>query len=321
MKVYENYNLAPILWYKLGGTAKYLLEVATEEDVKEALQFLVEKNIEQVFILGTGSNLIFAKEYFNGAVIHFVDSDQTKPQRIGDTSVQVAAGTLLDDVIQFGFSHHLIGLEWAGGLPGTVGAAIRGNVGAFGGEIKDVVEKVTVVDTSSNNRTMKQLHNEELRFAYRTSLVKQQESLIVLSAVFALKKATDEELEKAKKAYVSNREYRETNHPLNYPNCGSVFKNIHDKAQVANIVELWPEVREQVDSRWHGKVSMGYIIKKLGFSGYQVGNAQVSEKHSNFIINKGGGKAADVLQVIEAIQQKVQETFGFTPEIEVEVVR
>lgn len=321
MKVYEHYDLSSILWYKLGGTVKYLLEVATEEDVKEALRFLTEKNITNVFILGTGSNLIFAKEFFYGAVIHFVDSAYTKPQRIGKTTIQAFAGTLLDDVIQFGFSQNLTGLEWAGGLPGTVGAAVRGNVGAFGGEIKDVVTSVTILEMRGQSTGIQTVTTQDLQFAYRTSLIKQHKNLIVISAEFTLKEATDEGLEEAKGVYESNKQYRETNHPLDYPNCGSVFKNIHDKAQVEKILEFWPEVREQVEGRWHGKVSMGYIIKKLGFSGYQVGNAQVSEKHSNFIINKGGAKAADVLQIIATIQKKVHETFGFTPEVEVEVVR
>jgi UDP-N-acetylmuramate dehydrogenase len=99
-----------------------------------------------------------------------------------------------------------------------------------------------------------------------------------------------------------------------------VFKNIREKDQIAKILEVWPEIRDDVEKKWYGKVSMGYIIKRLGFSGKQIGGAQIAEKHCNYILNIGGAKAADVVGLIREIQEKVHETFGFTPEVEAEIV-
>lgn len=316
MKIQTDFSLADILWYKIGGTAKYVLEISTKEDVFQACQFLKEKNIEKVFILGFGSNLLFSKEYFDGAVLHFVPSRAIK--RVSEDTIEAFAGETLDSVIQFGFQNNLIGLEWAGGLPGSVGAAVRGNVGAFGGEIKDTIVKASVLDIAKGKE--REISNKELHFSYRTSLIKEQKNLLVVSAVFKLKKASDEEVAKARAIYEGKIAYRKEHHPLEYPNCGSVFKNIHQKEQVQKILTVFPDVQKQITEKWHGKVSMAYLIERLGLSGLQVGQAQVSKKHANFIINLGGARAQDVLEIIAKIKEKFKETFDFTPEVEVEMI-
>jgi UDP-N-acetylmuramate dehydrogenase len=119
---------------------------------------------------------------------------------------------------------------------------------------------------------------------------------------------------------MNNINYRKEHHPIEYPTCGSVFKNITDANQIQKILAIWPDIKESMDTKWHGKISMGYVVKRLGFSKYRVGNMQVSEKHANFIVNLGNAKASDVLTIIKEIQNKVQETFGFIPEVEVEIV-
>lgn len=316
MKVQTDVSLADILWYKIGGTVEYLLEIASKEDFLEAQKFLVEKNIKNKLVIGFGSNLLFAKEYFDGAVLYIVPAKNIV--LVSENTVEAFAGETLDSVIQFGFAHNLIGLEWAGGLPGSVGAAVRGNVGAFGGEIRDIVEKVEALNVNSGK--VDEVEKGDLHFAYRSSFIKQHKNFMVISATFKLKKASDEEVARAKIAYEEKISYRENHHPLEYPNCGSVFKNVHTKQDVEKVLAVFPDIQEQVATKWHGKVSMAYLINRLGLSGLQVGQAQISTKHANFIVNLGSAKASDVLQIIQTIKQKFQETFGFTPEVEVEII-
>jgi UDP-N-acetylmuramate dehydrogenase len=322
MNIQENYPLSEYLWYKLGGKAKYFVEVSSADDIQPLLNFLQETTPAQIFLCGLGSNLVFKDEDFDGVVISITAPEEKQPISVTEEGqVAVFAGDSLDTAIQFAFAHGLTGLEWAGGLPGTVGAGVRGNVGAFGGEIKDSLVSVEVLSLKAPEKGIQMLTNQELNFSYRHSLIKEQPDLLVISATFALKKATEAELRQAQEVYAKNREYRRMNHPLEYPNCGSVFKNIKAKEQVENVLSVWPEIREQVDGKWHGKVSMGYIIRKLGLEGYRVGNAEVSKKHCNFIINLGGAKAADVRAIIKEIQDRCENTFSFRPEVEVEIVR
>ncbi len=120
--------------------------------------------------------------------------------------------------------------------------------------------------------------------------------------------------------YNNNIEYRRIRHPLEYPNCGSVFKNIAIPEHVEKVLDVFPDLEEKIKRDWHGKVSMGYLIKRLDMSGYRVGNAMVSQKHCNFIVNLGGARSTDVLSIIKVIQEKFLETFDFVPEVEVEIV-
>jgi UDP-N-acetylmuramate dehydrogenase len=164
------------------------------------------------------------------------------------------------------------------------------------------------------------LKRYELKFSYRNSIVKKKR-LGVISATFRLKKASGEELRRARQTYLNNIEYRKIRHPLEFPNCGSVFKNISDPDHVKKILEVYPDLEDKIKRDWHGKVAMGYLIKRLDLAEYQVGDALVSPKHCNFIVNLGNARAADVLSIIEVIKEKFLETFGFSPEVEVEIVQ
>jgi UDP-N-acetylmuramate dehydrogenase len=200
------------------------------------------------------------------------------------------------------------------------GSAVRGNVGAFGGEVKDVFVKAHCIRLQENGDYEElTLTKDEMDFAYRSSKVK-TEKLIVISAQFQLREGSPEELLQAHETYFANVTYRQDKHPLDYPNCGSVFKNISKKEEVDRILESWDDIKDLVDEKWHGKVSMGYIIDRLGLKGLQIGNAQISEKHQNFIVNKGGAKASDVKAIIAEVEEEMQESFGFTPEVEIEIV-
>ncbi|HEX8931808.1 MAG TPA: UDP-N-acetylmuramate dehydrogenase [Patescibacteria group bacterium] len=322
MLVHKDFDLAPFLWYKIGGKVKYLLECKNKADILEALRFIKENNLAKIFVLGLGSNLIFAEEHFDGAVIRITKDEKNSSIRLTTEGyVEAFAGELLDDVITFSLRNNLVGLEWAGGLPGTVGAAVRGNVGAFGSEIKDTFISAEILDYSSGKLEIKTFTDGELRFAYRESLVKTHKKMLVISAKFELQKVSDESRDKGLAIYAKNIQFRKDHHPLEYPNCGSVFKNIRDKQQVYKVLSVYPELKDAVEQKWHGKVAVASLIEKLGLKGYRIGDAQISEKHALFIVNRGHARAREVLQLIDLIQEKFQEKFGFRLEVEVEIVK
>ena len=320
MQIHKDFDLSQVLWFKIGGKARCFLECTNRKDIFEALNFVEEYHPERIFICGQGSNLIFTDDYFDGVVIQIGSSP--KPQiSFSDDLATAFAGETLDALIQLSFNHHLTGLDWAGGLPGTVGAGVRGNVGAFGGEIKDRLVVAEVLQFDDKNIDVLEMKNEDFNFSYRHSIVKEKRNMIVTAAQFQLTPADREALVKARSVYAGNKDYRKTHHPLEYPNCGSVFKNIKRPEEVAKIVDIWPDIKPLVKEKWHGKVSMGYIINRLGFSGYTIGKARVSEKHANFINNLGGATAEDVLTIIKRIQEMTKETFAIIPEVEVEIVQ
>ena len=320
MKVYENYPLSTILYYKIGGTARFFLEAGSRDDILKGLDFILRNNIERLVVVGLGSNLLFPDGLFDGAVLRIASGGEPQIRDVGDGLIEAFAGEILDEVIKYGFDRGYVGLEWAGGLPGTVGAAVRGNVGAFGGEVKDVLDSAEVLDIGDGDLNPRFVTCEKMSFSYRSSLVKRSRRMLVLSATFAMRKAEEAELAGAKETYRSNIEYREKNHPMEYPTCGSVFKNIEKKDEVDRILAVWPDAREMVETKWHGKVSMGYAINRLGLRGYQVGGAQISTKHANFIVNLGDARFSDVFDLIERVKESFMNTFGFEPEAEVEIV-
>jgi UDP-N-acetylmuramate dehydrogenase len=317
MQIHKNVHLSEILFYKVGGKAAYLLEVQSIQDFQEALLYIKEHSIQQKMVVGLGSNLIMPDSPYVGAIIRFVKPEKPAILLNNDNTVSVFAGHTIDDVIQFSFSHQLIGLEALGGLPSTVGGAIRGNAGAFGTEMKDVIERVDVFDLSEN--CIKTLSNHDCSFSYRDSIFKHNRNLIVLQGYFHFQPAPQILLDEAKKTYLQNIQYRQTHHPVEYPSCGSVFKNIKDHEKVQKILSVWPDIREQVEMKWHGKVSMGYVNKRLGFSGVQIGGAKITEKHANYISNIDHASAADIMAIINQISSKFTETFGFHPELEAEI--
>lgn len=325
MDVYKDFPLSEVLYYRIGGKAKFVLKIQNKEDLLQALNFVQKEKVKRVLPVGLGSNLLFSDDFFDGAVFWFPreeskgkDNGQIKLK--SDNLIEAFSSVLLDDLIQFSFKSKLIGLEWAGGLPSTVGGAIRGNAGAFGSEIKEIVEEVDMYDISIYHTGIRTLKKKDLRFSYRDSLIKRDKNLLIVSARFKLQRATLEEVEKAKEVYKDHIEYRKKNNPLEYPSCGSVFQNMTTKDKVEIIVYKWPDIASLVRDKWHGKVSMGYVIKRLGFSGFQIGGAEVSEKHANYILNKNHAKFTDVIAIIEKIKEKFYQEFDFYPEPEVEII-
>lgn len=321
MQVYTDFSLKDIVYYKIGGTARYVIKIQDRTDLVQALEFMHSHTITDPLSLGLGSNVLLNDRYFDTAVLWFCRPQSPSIQVQKDNLIEAFASNLLDDLIHFTFQQNFVGVAWAGGLPSTIGGAIRGNVGAFGGEIKDSVAKTEVLDLSTQEPSFKTLSNQELEFRYRGSIVKKNKHLVVITGYFLLQKGTDEDIGKAYDEYLSHIEYRNTHHAMEYPSCGSVFKNITKQDEVEKIYAAWGDVKELSVKKWHNKVSMGYVINRLGFSGFTVGGAQVSEKHANYIVNKNNARFSDVVAIIDTIKEKFYQTFGFYPEEEVEIVR
>lgn len=314
-----------MLYYRIGGEARLLIEAGCRDELLRAVELVDRERPGPVLVIGLGSNLIFPDAGWDGAVIRVVRGGPAtmrhQQERGGLASVQGYGGEVLDDFLCYALDAGLVGLEWAGGLPGTLGAGVRGNVGAFGGEVKDTLFSVETVRFEPDGAaTVRLQSNADLAFSYRDSKVKREPGTVVVSASFGLKAGSPEEVAAARETYDRNVAYRRRRHPMEFPNCGSVFKNINRPEQVATILETWPDIAEKVRTAWFGKVSMGYIIGRLGLAGFTVGGAQISEKHNNFIVNRGAAKASDVRVIIATVQERVSETFGFVPEVEVEIV-
>ena len=268
--------------FKIGGPADYFLMPDKGEDVGRVIKICKEKEIPY-FILGNGSNLLVGDGGYRGAVIQIYRNMSSVTVEGNEITAQ--AGALLSAVAAAAKNASLTGFEFAGGIPGTIGGAVVMNAGAYGGEMKDVLTEVTVMNAEGDIFT---LHTEELELGYRTSIIKTA-GYIVLEAKIRLKEGDPEVIRETMKDLTIRRT---TKQPLEYPSAGSTFKR--------------PE---------------GYFAGKLimdsGLAGYQVGGAQVSEKHCGFVINSGDATARDVRTLMDNVRDIVYKKYGVTLEPEV----
>jgi len=204
----------------------------------------------------------------------------------------------------------LSGLEWSGGLPGSIGGAVRGNAGAFGGEMKDSVSKVESVDLTTLEEKIRD--NVHCEFGYRTSIFKTQGTPeFIISVTVSLTLGDKKQI---KQATLEKIEYRKAKHPLEYPSAGSVFKNVSLSQIPQQLKEQW---KEHIKNDPFPVIPAAVIIALAGLSGIRSGDALLSEKHTNFIVNLGNAKATDVKAVIEIIKKTVREKFGIQLEEEI----
>lgn len=292
--------------YKIGGPAKLFVEVETTEELKEVFQF-VENKKEKVFILGGGTNVLIGDKGFDGLVIH----NKIEGINIIDGGLEVGSGVMIKDLLDFCIENSLSGLEWAGGLPGTIGGAIRGNAGAFKGETKDSVVEVRSLDLKTLNE--KERSNEECNFGYRNSIFKSGEGIseFITHAVLALTNGDKQEI---KEKIQQKIDYRVNRHPMNYPNIGSTFKNI---SLTSLSQKLQKEFAQFVKTDPFPVVPTTKLLALCGLKGKRIGDAMISEKHPNFIVNLGNAKAEDVKVLIEIAKVAVKEKYNILLEEEI----
>lgn len=315
MQIQHDILLRNYSTYKIGGSAKFFCEVKDENDLREALLFAKKRSLELLFLLGGGSNLIIADAGFDGVVIKLTATNY----KLQTTNLQIEAGAglFMHELVKRTTEGGLAGLEWAGGLPGSLGGAIFGNAGAFGGEMKDVVVSVRAANITNYRLLVTDYSRNECEFSYRSSKFKREENYVILSAVLQLQKGDAQELTRVAQEKI---DYRKNRHPLEYPNIGSIFKNISEPKNVKKILEKFPELAHDVQEKWHGKIPTAALIEKAGLAGKRIGGAQISEKHANFIINKDEASASDVVALIKEIKSKVYELVGIELEEEVRYV-
>ena len=299
--------------YKIGGEAQYFFQSNKVEEIIKAVKKAKQDKLP-IFILGKGTNLLFDDQGFKGLVIK-PTMDQLKQD---GNKVVVGAGILVSDLLDFVADKGLAGLEWAGGLPGFVGGAVRGNAGAFKGEMKDSVIEVTSLDISGVEPKIIKRNNGECNFGYRNSIFKEKgDQEIVLEAVLALEPGNKEEIQKVIDDKIAWREARQ---PLDHPNIGSIFKNV-DWHLVPNKWQEDEELKTHLKTDPFPVLPAATLIDKTGLKGEKFGGAMVSPKHPNFIINSNNASAEDVRSLIKIIKERVHDKYDIWLEEEVMIVK
>lgn len=275
--------------FKIGGNADIFVKINNVEQLKSILNFGKLNNIN-ITIIGNGSNILVKDKGIRGIVIK-LDFNRVTIEAIDDKYVKVIAeaGATLGAISQMLLKENISGFEFASGIPGTIGGAIRMNAGAYGGEFKDIVIKTKCLDEYGNVHILK---NEEQRFSYRHSIFV-DEKLIILETELLLN--IEDSSEEIKRKMTEYFESRKTKQPLNYPSAGSTFKRGEDFVTAK-------------------------LIDECGLKGFSIGGAQVSEVHAGFIVNTGNASAEDVLELVKYVKNKVFEKFAKKIELEVEVL-
>lgn len=273
--------------FKIGGPADIFIKAKTTEEIKNTIKFAKENQIP-MHIVGNGSNLLVKDEGIRGIVLK---SELKKLEIVSkDDGVEVTCGSgvLLGMLAQALLKESITGFEFAAGIPGTIGGAIRMNAGAHGGEMKDIVISTTYIDMEGHTHT---ISNKEHHFEYRKSIFVKKD-YIILETTLKLKYGNKE---KIKNTMDEHTAWRKEKQPLNYPSAGSTFK------------------------RGEGFIT-AMLIDECGLKGYKIGGAQVSEKHAGFIVNTGDATCKDVLDLINYVKNTVYEKCDKTIELELEVI-
>lgn len=282
----ENVKMSEYTSYKTGGIAKYFVYPKTTEALQELMNFIFKNNIKY-FVIGNGTNIIFTDEYYDGVVINLSKLDQIK---IENTIIEVSSGYSLQKLVSEASKRGLSGLEFASGIPGTVGGATYMNAGAYGACI---FEKIKYIQYLENGEIIKKA-KEEIPYGYRYSYFKDNKKAIILSITIELSYEDKNIILDKIKEYTQKRIQTQ---PLEYPNAGSVFKN--------------PET-----------ISAGALIDtKLNLKGKSVGGAYVSEKHANFIINKNNATSNDIIKLIEEIKKVAKQKENIVLQLEQEIIK
>jgi len=284
--VKENEPLASHTTIKIGGPADLFIEPSTIENFEKAMKVIHAAGVKWTAI-GRGSNLLVSDKGIEGVVIKLgAGLDQVE---VVENTVTVGAGASVVALAMTLSRKGLSGLEFASGIPGSVGGAVYMNAGAHGSDISKILEKAYIL---FEDGTMEWLTVEQMKFSYRTSVLQKERPGIVLEAVFNLE---DGEVDTIKGVIKKNKDYRKDTQPWSSPCAGSIFRN-----PLPNYA--------------------GQLVEKAGLKGYTIGGAQISEMHGNFIVNTGNATAADVLALIDYVKGQIWDLYNIRMETEVEII-
>lgn len=304
--VKEQEILAPYTNFRIGGPTTWMVEVESVEELQAVLVIATQEQTPYV-ILGGGSNILVSDRGFEGIVIRLL----LREYKIKGNKIWAQAGLPTVAVARAAGDAGLSGLEWAVTLPGTIGGAVRGNAGCFGGEIKNVFESATLL----RDGQIVEVGKGDLFFGYRDSILKHGKD-ILLDVTFELAPGGHEKiLEKMQTCLQKRRESQ----PTSGGSAGCLFKNYQIKnegelVRLQKVLELPPAMIEK------RLISTGWLIDQMGLKGLRIGDAQISEQHGNFLLNTGKATAEEVRQLISFIKIKVQEKYGIVLEEEVQLI-
>lgn len=304
LNIQEMVSLAPLTSFRIGGLAKYFVQIKTIKELQEALDFSKEKNLV-FYVVGSGTNLLVNDGIFEGLIIQMKMSGISVEENL----VKVEAGVPLIKAVNFSAENGLSGMESLGGIPGTVGGAIRGNAGAFGSEIKAVVKTVTAFDV--DKKEVVEFSSEQCDFSYRSSVFKKNKNLIVLAGTLELQKSEAAEVQEKTKDVIMKRASRGLH---GVRSAGSYFMN----PTTTNEKLLKEFEMESGNPARNNTLPAGWIIERAGLLGKQIGGAQVSPQHANYIINATGDATAEnVIMLVSLVKQQVRDQFGIQLQEEV----
>jgi UDP-N-acetylmuramate dehydrogenase len=287
--IIENEDLSRHTTFRIGGPADYFVRINSQGELSALLKLFSEHNMEffkDFYVIGNGSNLLVSDKGFRGVIVS-LGGEFSEIRLIDDTHVSAGSAAFNSAVANLAKDNCLTGFEFAHGIPGTIGGALIMNAGAYGGEMKQVVRKVSVMEPDG---TVRVFTGEEAEFGYRSSIFKNR-PCVILGAEIELSKGNKDQIESTMNELMGRRRDKQ---PLEFPSAGSTFKR--------------PE------GNFAGK-----LIEEAGLRGYSVGDAQVSEKHCGFIVNKGKATSEDVDKLIKDVQKKVFENSGVM--LDPEVIR
>lgn len=286
-KIYINEEMKKYTSFKIGGPAECLIKIESVDQIKEVYKIAKEFNIP-LTVIGNGSNLLVSDRGIKGIVLKIEIKKLEFQEDKGKINIVVGSGEKLGIMAQKFLNQEIEGFEFATGIPGTIGGAIRMNAGAHGKEMKDIVKTVTYIDREGN---IKKINNSEAEFKYRNSIFSHKD-YVIIEAELKLQKGNKEEILAKMQEYAN---FRKEKQPLEFPSAGSTFKRGEDF----------------ITAR---------LIDECGLKGYQIGDAQISEKHAGFIINKGNATAEDVMKLIEYTKEQIYNKFGKRIETEIEIL-
>lgn len=287
-KYFENALLSEYTTFKVGGKCKLLITINCAEVLQKILKYLSNNKVCYT-VIGKGSNIIAADEGFDGVVLLF-GKDFSDVKATDDDIIECKSGALLKSVCSCALENSLSGLEFAWGIPGTIGGGLYMNAGAYGGEMSDIVQFAEYCDAYGE---IHRISKEEMQLAYRHSIFSNDLGMIITKIVLKLKRGNYNDIKLRMDELLSRRIEKQ---PLNYPSAGSTFK--------------------RPDSSY-----ASYLIEQCGLKGLCIGGAQVSEKHSGFIINKGNATFNDIMQLVSLVQKKVKDDTGYELELEPKIIK
>lgn len=288
MHIQTRVPLAPHTTFHIGGEAEFFCEPATRDELKESL-LTAKQNEWRVIILGGGSNILFGDGLIRGLVL---STKKLTTLREEEELLWVGAGVTMKDLNEWAIAHGRSGLEWSGGLPGTVGGATYMNARAYQHEMSEVVKAVKTIDFSGREFV---LFSHELDYRYKHSVFMEHDDWVIVEIGVSLGISSPEEIRKQTDFYRLDREQKGQ---YAFPSAGCAFKNDYSR-----------------------NLPAGQIIDEIGLKGHQIGGARVYERHANFIMNMGDATCEDVIKLLEEIEQKVYEKTGIRLEREVKVIR